>query len=196
MRPNDADGLQKGVDCSSADKFHAAPSQVDRDGIGQWRRGDAALDYGLEVAEMPNVAVERAKFLLNFDENLRVMHGCSDFLPIAHNGGIVAESVDFCVVVSGYGGAVKPIERTPESLAFVQNALPRQSRHETLQYKPLEKQSIVMHRHAPFVVVICHIERISQIAPIAARRLFFGNHAAKIQKNALGNQAQIFKVRR
>ncbi len=182
MRPNYANGLQKGVDNGSADKFHTAPSQVGRDGVGQWRRSWAALDYGFVVAKMPNVTIERAEFLLNFEEDLRILHGCSNFLPIAHDGGIVTENIDFCVVVGSHGGTIEPIERSPKSLAFVQNALPRQSRLKTLQNEHFEKLLVVMHRHAPFAVVIRHIERILQIAPVATMDLLFGIHAAKIQK--------------
>jgi hypothetical protein len=45
----------------------------------------------LTADETPNVGVEAAKLCLNFQETLRVVDSCDDFLFVANDGGIVEQ---------------------------------------------------------------------------------------------------------
>ena len=72
------------------------------------------------------------------------------------------------IPVSTHLFQIKPVVGQPEALPFIQDALPGQARLEGFQYQKLEQCRIIVHRNAPFFIVIFHIQRIFQIAPAAS----------------------------
>src|SRR5438445_12307602 len=60
---------------------------------------------------------------------------------------------------------IEVLERLPEVVALAQDDNPAQPRLEALQGQHLEDLSIVMDRHAPFLVVILTVQRILPTPP-------------------------------
>jgi hypothetical protein len=60
---------------------------------------------------------------------------------------------------SGNLRGIEPCEGAPVVLALVEDGFPRQSRLRALEDQELEEHPVVVHRHAPFRVVVGDAER-------------------------------------
>ena len=114
---------------------------------------------------MPKIAIEGAIFGLYLDEDFGIGDGSSNLETITDNVFIAQQFLKFMVVVLRNLGIVEVIESHSEGLPFIEDTFPRESCLKAFEDKHLEELMVVVHRFAPFVVVVCDIERIVYIAP-------------------------------
>lgn len=119
---------------------------------------------------MPKIAVEGAIFGLYLDEDFGIGDGSSNLETITDNVFVVHESLKLVIIVLRNLGIVEVIESRSEGLPFIEDTFPRESCLKAFEDKHLEELMVVVHRLAPFVVVVCDIERIVYIAPRATNR--------------------------
>src|SRR3546814_2635362 len=94
--------------------------------------------------------------------------GTLDLGAVAHNAGILHQRVELLRRVAGDLLGLEAVEGTAEIVALAQDSDPRQAGLEAVEDQLFEQRAVVAFGHAPFGVVIMHIERIGA-APAAAR---------------------------
>ena len=84
----------------------------------------------------------------------RVVDGGMYFGAVAHNPRIVHEFRNPSLVVTGHPDRIKAVERLQEGRPLVKDHAPGEARLERIQDELAEEGHIVMHRHAPLLVVV------------------------------------------
>ena len=166
---DDAHGLQIGVDSYSAHKLHAASLQIPCHLVREGRSGLPGLvDHG-SLGEVPQVGRKAAPLPPDVAKHPGVVHGCpyfaavADDVPVLHEGGYLflskgADSVQ-----------VEAVKGLSEGLSLVEDAFPGKAGLKGFQHQHLEEYGIVVHRLAPFLVVVANVGRILGVCPFAAR---------------------------
>src|SRR6185503_9643838 len=156
--------LHEGVADGRADEAEAALLQVlaHRVRFGGARRDVVALAPVLDrlaADELPDVAVERAELLLHGEKRLRVAHGAFDLQAVAHDAFVLHQER-----LTGSGeardlGRIKSGKGAPVVRALFQDRRPAQPGLRAFQRDELEQHAVVVHRHAPFLVVVGDVQR-------------------------------------
>ena len=155
-----SDGLHECVANCCSDKTKAAALKVRTERIGfcspGWNFPECIppVHFRSTTHEGPNIGVESSKFLLNFQERLRVAHGGFDLQSVSDYAGIQHQFLDSCPSKSGNDGRIEVAERFPVIFALVQNGLPAQSCLRAFENQKLEKCPVIMNGHSPFLVVV------------------------------------------
>ena len=107
--------------------------------------------------ETPQVGVEGAEFLAHGEEQLCVLDRGRDFQSVPYDSGVAKQPLEIACTVMRNFFRPKSIERLPIVVSFVQNRGPAQSRLCTFKDQKLEEQSVVVHRDAPFFIMISDV---------------------------------------
>src|SRR5262245_4647683 len=121
-----------------------------------------AVDSRLAADELPDVGVEAAEFVLNRQKGFRVLHGALYFQPVAHDAWIRKQSFHSRWGESRNTRRVEFDEGIAISRTLIQYGFPAQTGLSALEREELEEHPIVVHRHAPFFVVIGNAQRRSR----------------------------------
>src|SRR3989475_5132928 len=113
----------------------------------------------------PDVPIEAAELLLDFQEAPRVGNGPFDFQAVANDTLVSHQPCNVGLAESRHFPNIEVLERPPEVIALAQYDNPAQPRLEALQGQHLEHLPIVMDRHAPFLVVILTVQWILPAPP-------------------------------
>src|SRR5690606_5436835 len=106
------------------------------------------------IDEPPDVGVERPELPLHLQKRPGVAHGRLDLPPVPHNPRIGQEPLDLPGPVPRHTRRAEAVERLPVALSLPQDRLPRKPRLRPFQYQKLEEPPVVVHRHAPLLVVV------------------------------------------
>ncbi len=165
VRPYDPDSLEIRVHGDGSDEPHPALPQVLRDGIGQRAPRDVVLFDDLPVRPSPQVIGECSELSLDLQERLRVADGGDDLGAVPHDPGVRGQSGDVVLPVGRDPDGIEAVERLPESIPLVQDALPRQSGLEAFQQEHLVQLPVVTDRDAPFGIVVSDVPRVRRVGP-------------------------------
>src|SRR5207248_11643496 len=97
------------------------------------------------------------EFFLHGEIHFRILDGGRDLKAVPHNSAIAQQPLNVALAVPGDFLRAKPIERVPIVFPLFQNGGPAQPGLRTFKNKELEEQSIIMHRDAPFLIVISNV---------------------------------------
>lgn len=101
---------------------------------------------------------------------------CSpDLCAISYYSLIGHQSLDIFVVIGKDCIAVKIVESLSESLPFIEYTLPRQPGLKTFKRQQFEQFCVIMHRTAPFIVMVPYVQRIFRICPMASFLFHFSD---------------------
>jgi hypothetical protein len=169
----------------------AALLEVPGERIGFGRGGGHALsvpraiDDGLPADEGPHVVVEAAELLLHGEEGLGVLDGALDLQAVTHDAGIEKELFDLRGREARDLRRIEFREEAPVVLALGENGGPRQSGLGALEREEFEEDAVVVHRLAPFAIVVRDVLGAAQ-APAAALLLHLPlNSGFCLARNAL-----------
>src|SRR5450830_122640 len=176
-----AHGLHEGVHGGGADKTPAAFLQVfgqghrfGRSGQAlQAQRGDAvgaAAGGGLEAPEVGRQAAELVAQRLG---TAGIVEGGGDLAAVPHDARVEQQAGDVGFAQGGHAVDVKTLESLAKALALVQDGQPAQAGLKALQADLLEQPGVVVHRKAPFRVVVALVFGGGP-APHAAQGLVVG----------------------
>src|SRR5438094_2064815 len=111
--------------------------------------------------EPPDVFVEAAASLLDTQECFGVLNRRGDFEPVANNARVGEESLYFSRVVTSDLLRVEIVEDPAVMLPFLQDRVPTQAGLGAFENEELEQGPVVVHWHAPFLVVVTDGEFVS-----------------------------------
>lgn len=152
--------LHHGITDDAADKLETPAFQVFAHGIGFGTAGRylaellPLVDDRLAACELPDISVKRAKFLLDLQEFLRIGDGAGDLAFVADDAWVLQELLNLLSVVFGDLDGVEIVKGGAEVFPFAQDAGPAQAGLEGIQSKEFKEFAIVVHRDAPFGIVI------------------------------------------
>jgi len=109
---------------------------------------------GFPADELPDVFIEAAEFFPHGQKAFSVVDRRRYLPSVAHDPSVSKERSNFLRVIACDFRGVKIIERFSVILALVQNCGPAQSRLRAFEYQKLEQQPVIVHRYAPFLIVI------------------------------------------
>ena len=130
MIVNHPDGLHMRVNDGATNKLESSLFEGFRQRIRlpgcHWQlfHGCPAILYRLAINEIPDIAVEAAKFHLYGQECLCVTHRRSDFEPVSDNRRVGQELLDLRIVVTGNLVRFEVVECLTVTIALFQNCLP------------------------------------------------------------------------
>ena len=165
---HDSDGLHESVADRAAAEFESALTHVLAHGIGnrgscgQVCQGAGFVHHGFSAGESPDIFIERAEFLLDFREPARVVDGGLDLQAVAHDAGVPHQSLNFLLFESRDLARIKSGKRLAEVFALFEDDEPAQARLKTFQHEKFKELPVVMHRTAPFLIVVLDIQRVLQ----------------------------------
>src|SRR4029077_16404620 len=143
-----------------ADEFESASQQIAAHGVGfSSARGyvsqcSPTILYRVAANKAPEISVETSEFFTNSEEVFRVLDCSCDFQSISHDSIVAKQRQNVALRGARDLFRAKSIERFSVVLAFPQNRIPAQSGLCTFQNEKLEEHTIVVHRDAPFLIVI------------------------------------------
>ena len=155
-----SDRLHERIADRRSHEIEAALFQILAHGIGleRARRNSTArlpeIHSRLAVNKLPDVTVEAAVFFLQEHQRLGIAYCRRNFQSVAHDAWISHQLRDFTPIVARDPAHVEAIERCAVILPLVENRLPTQPGLRSLQHEKLEELAVVVHRHAPFFIVI------------------------------------------
>jgi hypothetical protein len=115
---------------------------------------------GLAINKLPHVLVEASEFFLNLDESLCVVHGAFNLQAVPHNPCVLQQLRDLGFIILRDLADVEIVKSLPVCIPFPQNRNPAQSGLCAFENQLLKEMAVVVHRHAPFFIMILLIERI------------------------------------
>ena len=125
----------------------------------------------LALGEGPDVGVEGARFSLDLNKAFRIGDRRGNLSAMSDDARIRQKGVDSVLVEARDLDRVESREGLAKRLALIEHAFPREPRLKGLEDEQFEELPFVMHRYAPLLVMIGDVERIVQIAPMAAGML-------------------------
>ena len=93
---------------------------------------------------------------------LRVVDGGVDLQAIADDAGVGEETVAIDLAIAGDHVRIEAVVGAPETLALLQDGLPRQPGLVDLEDEPLEEPGVVAQREAVFGVVVRAVDRVAR----------------------------------
>src|SRR5712692_9223229 len=168
-----SDRLHGGVHNGRADETEAANFQVLADRVRYRRTGRQLLHASPEILqrtsvhEAPEIGVERAEFPPDFEKGTGIADRRFDLEAVAHDSGIGHQSLHVACAEARDLCGVEPGESPAVIVALVEDRRPGKSRLGAFEDQELEQPPVVVHRHAPFLVVIAQVWLAAQ-APGAA----------------------------
>jgi hypothetical protein len=142
------------------DEFESASQQVAAHGVGFGavrgyvsQSSPTILDW-FAVDKPPKISIETSEFFSHLEKSLRVLDCSRDFQSVPHDAIVAEQSLDVSLAIAGNLFRAKSIERFSVVLALFQNSVPAQSRLRSFEDEEFEEHSIVVHRNAPFLIVI------------------------------------------
>src|SRR5207244_4122764 len=120
----------------------------------------------LSADELPDVAVERTKLLLDIEKSSCILQRGCNLEPIANNARVAQQTLNPAAVVTRDALGIESVEGGAVVLAFLQNRVPAQAGLSTLEDKEFKENAVVVLRLPPFLIVITDGERVA--GPVAA----------------------------
>ncbi len=122
----------------------------------------------LSIRPVPEIIRKAPVFLLDRPENLCIGHRGPDFQTVADDARILPDFLQLFFPIGADLLQVKAVERALECLLLVQDALPRKPGLKAFQDQHLKKFLVVVHRDAPYLVMITDIPLVLRVRPAAS----------------------------
>lgn len=151
--------LHQGIADGGADELEATLQQVAAHRVGfggagrDVREAAPTILFRLAADEAPEVGVE-GRFFLEPEKNFRILNRGSDLQAVAHDSGVAEQPPHFARAVTSDLLGAKAIERLAIIFALLENGIPAQSGLGAFENEELEEDAVIVHRHAPFLIVI------------------------------------------
>src|SRR5260370_21447275 len=161
-----AGGLHEGIDDGRADEFESARGQFFRYLDRQRRRrrhagrGLEVIDLRPAVDEIPQEFREARAVLHDLQIAVRAGDRALDLGAVADDAGVVHQRMQLFGVVARDLFRDEIVEGAAKVVALAQDRDPRQPGLKTVEDELFVQRAVIIFRHAPFGVVIGHIERI------------------------------------
>ena len=126
------------------------------------------MDARPAVDEAPNIGVEATELFLNIDEFSRVVDRCQDLCSVADDTFILQQRFDLPPAVARDFFRIESRKGLAIGVALAQHGVPAQAGLRPFQGQEFENCPVIMHRHAPFPVMVFDIIRFGQIDPRTA----------------------------
>ena len=155
--------LYQRVADGGADEFESASPKIAAHRIrlgcarGHLGHGPPTILNWLAHHEAPKVSVEGPEFLAHIEKHFGVLNGGYDLQSIPHDPFVAQQPLHIARAVAGDLLWAKSIECFPIVFPFLQNGGPTQSRLRAFEDEKLKEQPIIVHRHAPFLIVITDV---------------------------------------
>jgi hypothetical protein len=152
--------LHQGVADSRADEFESALNEVAAHGVGfRCARRDLShspptILFRFAADKAPQVTVETAELFPNREKGVRILDRRRNLQSVAHDPGVAEQPFQIARAVAHDRFRAKTVERFTVVLAFIENRRPAQTGLRALEDQKLEELSVVMDRHAPFLIVV------------------------------------------
>jgi hypothetical protein len=127
----------------------------------------AAVLPGLAIDELPGVAVEAAELALDRKERPGIGDRGLELEAVAHDARVAHECPQFARAETGDLRGVESCKRAAVVLPLPQYRVPGEARLRAFQDEELEQPAVIVHRGAPFPVVISDLQLIA-LTPRAA----------------------------
>ena len=149
-----------GIDRDRTHIFQSTFFQVGADPVRQAISGGDAtflvthVEICLPFGEIPDLLAERAELCPYPLKALGVVSGCFNFSPgtdhpiRTHNVFIIR------LAVAGHSVKIESIEATSENLPLLDHHIPIQDTLHDLHHQELKLLSVIINRHAPFLIVV------------------------------------------
>ena len=124
------------------------------------------IPLGFASDKFPDIGVEAAEFLLNFEEGASVGDGRGYFQTISNDAGIGQQGADFSGIVRGDNLRIEIVEDLAIAGALAQNGVPAKAGLRAFENQEFKEHAVVMDRNAPFLVVISDVPFVA--GPMAA----------------------------
>src|SRR5882724_75841 len=152
--------LHERVADSGAHEAEAAPDKIFAQRI-RFRRSRRhlthaapAIQSGPPADEAPRVAVEAPELPRHREQGPGVGHGALDLEPVANDAGIAQQPGHARRGESGDPRRIKLLDDLAITGALPEDGFPTQAGLSTLQDQKFEEQPVIVHRHAPFGIMI------------------------------------------
>src|SRR5262249_41833534 len=183
-----ADRLHERVADRGTDEFESAPQKIATELVGfgrPWRellQRFPAIDAWLAADEAPHIRIEAAEFFSSCEERFRISNRAANLQPVSNDAGIVEQAGDPFRRGWGDRNRVAAVETFGIRVALLEDRLPAESRLSALERQHLEEMPLVVHRHAPFAIVIRDAERRARPRAASRRR-----HAGCARKSRISD---------
>ena len=115
------------------------------------------------IGEAPQIRIQSAKLLLNFEDPVGVIDDGVDFGLIADDPRVGEQFLNFHVGVAGDNFDIKIVERMPKILPLAQDRIPTQASLHPVQSQEFKQHAVIMQRFSPLFVMIAGEEGIIEI---------------------------------
>src|SRR5881394_1312505 len=152
--------LHQRVTDGRADEFESAFNQIPahRVGFGCARRqlshSSPTILFRFDAEKTPEVSVETAELFPDREKRFRILDCRRNLQPVPHDPGVAEQPFHIARAVARDLFRAKSVERLAIVFPFLENRCPAQSGLCALEDQKLKQLSIVMNRHAPFLIVV------------------------------------------
>jgi hypothetical protein len=120
---------------------------------------------------------------LHRQKHLRVLDGGRDLEPVPHNARVREQLLHLGVAVTRHFRGIEPIQHFAITLALLQDDVPAQPGLRALQNQELEPHPVIMHRHAPLLVMVANRQFIARPGTPLLHRRSIAETALKLKTN-------------
>jgi 4-amino-4-deoxy-L-arabinose transferase-like glycosyltransferase len=120
------------------------------------------VDSRTPADKSPDVFVEAAELFLRGNKCFRIADGGNDLQPIANDPRVHQQPRDVSIAELRHSRGLEVLECFPIGLALAQNRVPTQPGLRPFERDELEPSPIVMHRHAPLLIVVANRRLITR----------------------------------
>ena len=158
-----SDRLHQRIANCRSNKLETAACEIATHGIGfgsahrHLRHSSPAILLGLSADKTPEISVEAAKLFLDDAKRFRILNRGRDLQPVSHDPGVIQEPFDIACAIARNFFRAKVVERFSIIFAFLENGRPAESGLRAFENQKFKQLSIVMDRHAPFLIVIGNV---------------------------------------
>src|ERR1700722_9017571 len=105
------------------------------------------VDSRLSADELPDVAIEAAKFFLYFKKRLGIRDRGCNFQLVANDSRVSHQRPNFLAVITRNFRRIEAVKCAAVVLALIENRFPTQTGLSTLQNQKLKQHPVVVNRH-------------------------------------------------
>ena len=126
----------------------------------------------LTIDEAPDVGIETAELLLHLQEFFCVVNCRGDLCLVANDAVVFQQRLVLTFAVTRNFRRVEAGESLAICVSFAQDRIPAQSRLRSLQSQELEDRLVIVHRYAPFQVMVNDVIGLAWIHPRTSFSVF------------------------
>jgi len=152
--------LHQGVADGRADELESALNQIATHGVGfgcarrNLRHFSPTILLRFATDKIPEVSIETAELFPDCEKRVRILDRRCNLQSVAHDSGVAEQPFYIARAVTRDLLRTKTVERFAIILAFLENRRPAQPGLCAFEDQKFKQLSIVVNRHAPFLIMI------------------------------------------